>query len=168
MLQEYTSAKTSLKQVPAGFKIVDKYFTWYQGTVNLDIGGGKYDLMTNALKEKGVTNLVYDPYNRSVVHNVKIVFKISEMSVDTVTIFNVLNVIKEHEMQINVLNLALEAVRDDGMLFVRSTYKNPAKQSGVTKSGTFQHYLTQQDYLEMVKEVFPGAKLKYGIIFAHK
>jgi len=168
MLQEYTSAKTSLKQVPAGFKIVDKYFTWYQGTVNLDIGGGKYDLMTNALKEKGVTNLVYDPYNRSVVHNVKIVYKISEMSVDTVTIFNVLNVIKEHDIQMDVIKLAYNSLKKGGMVFVRSTYKNPAKQSGVTKSGTFQHYLTQQDYLEMVKEVFPKAKLKYGIIFAHK
>ena len=168
MLQEYTSAKTSLKQVPAGFKIVDKYFTWYQGTVNLDIGGGKYDLMTNALKEKGVTNLVYDPYNRSVVHNVKIVYKISEMSVDTVTIFNVLNVIKEHDIQMDVIKLAYNSLKKGGMVFVRSTYKNPAKQSGVTKSGTFQHYLTQQDYLEMVKEVFPGAILKYGIIYSFK
>jgi hypothetical protein len=168
MLQEYTSAKTSIKQVPAGFKIVDKYFGWYQGTVNLDIGGGKYDLMTDVLKEKGVTNLVYDPYNRSVVHNVKIVYKISEMSVDTVTIFNVLNVIKEHDIQMDVIKLAYNSLKKGGMVFVRSTYKNPAKQSGVTKSGTFQHYLTQEDYLEMIKEVFPEAKLKYGIIFAHK
>jgi len=168
MPQEYTSAKTSLKQVPAGFKIVDKYFTWYQGTVNLDIGGGKYDLMTEALKEKGVTNLVYDPYNRTMVHNLKIIYKISEVSVDTVTIFNVLNVIKEKFIQLEVLYLAKSALKDGGVLYVRSTYKNPAKQSGVTKSGTFQHYLTQQDYLEMVKEVFPEAKLKYGIIFAHK
>ena len=168
MQQEYTSAKTSLKQIPAGFKIVDKYFTWYQGIVNLDIGGGKYDLMTEALKEKGVENLVYDPYNRSVVHNVKIVFKISEMSVDTVTIFNVLNVIKEHDIQMNVIKLAYNSLKKGGMVFVRSTYKNPAKQSGVTKSGTFQHYLTQEDYLEMVKEVFPGAILKYGIIYSFK
>ena len=168
MLQEYTSAKTSLKQVPAGFKIVDKYFGWKPNTINLDIGGGKYDLMTEALKEKGVENLVYDPYNRSVVHNLKIHNRIIEAGVETATIFNVLNVIKEHDIQLEVLYLANWALKDGGMLFVRSTYKNPAKQSGVTKSGSFQHYLTQQDYLEMVKKVFPGAKLKYGIIFAHK
>jgi hypothetical protein len=168
MPQEYTSAKTSLKQVPAGFKIVDKYFGWKPNTINLDIGGGKYDLMTNALKEKGVDNLVFDPYNRSQKHNNDVLMICRQFGADTVTIFNVLNVIKEYEMQINVLNLALDAVRDDGMLFVRSTYKNPAKQSGVTKSGSFQHYLTQQDYLEMVKEVFPGAILKYGIIYSFK
>ena len=168
MLQEYTSAKTSIKQVPAGFKIVDKYFGWKPDTTNLDIGGGKYDLMTDALKEKGVTNLVYDPYNRSLVDNLKVVYRITETSVDTVTIFNVLNVIKERMIQSQLLFMAKSALKDGGVLYVRSTYKNPAKQSGVTKSGTFQHYLTQQDYLEIVKEVFPGAILKYGIIYSFK
>jgi len=169
MQQEYTSAKTSLKQIPAGFKIVDKYFTWYQGTVNLDIGGGKYDLMTEALKEKGVTNLVYDPYNRSMKHNVDVVNTVIRIKgVHTATIFNVLNVIKERENQTAVIRLAFDSLKKGGIVFVRSTYKNPAKVSGVTKSGTFQHYLTQQEYLEIVKEVFPEAKLKFGIIYAHK
>ena len=169
MIQEFTSARTSLKQVPAGFKIVDKYFTWYQGTVNLDIGGGKYDLMTEALKEKGVTNLVYDPYNRSMKHNVDVVNTVIRIKgVHTATIFNVLNVIKERENQTAVIRLAFDSLKKGGIVFVRSTYKNPAKVSGVTKSGTFQHYLTQQEYLEIVKEVFPEAKLKFGIIYAHK
>jgi hypothetical protein len=166
--QEYTSAKTSIKQVPAGFNIVDKYFGWQPNTVNLDIGGGKYDLMTEKLLEKSVTNLVYDPYNRSMVHNLKVVNRISEISVDTVTIFNVLNVIKERFIQSEVLYLAKSALKTGGYVFVRSTYKNPAKVSGVTKSGTFQHYLTQKEYLEIVKEVFPNAELKYGLIYATK
>lgn len=169
MKQEYTSAKSCIKQIPAGFKIVDKYFIWYKGTVNLDIGGGKYDLMTEALKEKGVENLVYDPYNKSQEHNDNVMDRVSRMhGVHTVTIFNVLNVIKEREIQIEALKLAYNALKLGGMVFVRSTYKNPKKASGVTKSGTFQHYLTQEEYLEIVKEVFPEAKLKFGIIFAHK
>jgi hypothetical protein len=168
MIQEYTSAKTSMKQIPAGFKIVDKYFGWKPNTINLDIGGGKYDLMTEALKEKGVANLIFDPYNRSQKHNDDVLKACRQFGANTVTIFNVLNVIKEYEMQINVLNLALEAVRDSGMVFVRSTYMNPSKQSGVTKSGSFQHYLNQKDYLEIVKTVFPNAQLKHGIIFASK
>jgi len=168
MKQEYSSAKTSIKQVPAGFKIVDKYFGWQPHTINFDIGGGKYDLMTEALKEKDVDNLIFDPYNRSQKHNDDVLKACRLFGANTVTIFNVLNVIKEYEMQINVLNLALEAVRDDGMVFVRSTYMNPAKRSGVTKSGTFQHYLTMKEYLEIVQKVFPTAKLKYGIIYATK
>lgn len=166
--QEYTSAKTSIKQVPAGFSIVAKYFGWQPNSVNLDIGGGKYELMTEELSKKRVINLVYDPYNRSLEHNLKIVNNIREISVDTVTVFNVLNVIKERFIQLEVLYLAKSALKDGGYIFVRSTYKNPAKVSGVTKKGTFQHYKTQKEYLEIVKEIFPNAKLEYGIISAMK
>jgi hypothetical protein len=168
MEHEYLSARTSIKQIPAGFKIVDKYFGWQPGTINFDIGGGKYDLMTRKLKEKFVTNLIFDPYSRSTEHNNRVLSICRRFPIDTVTIFNVLNVIKEYEMQINVLNLALETLKEGGMVFVRSTYKNPAKASGMTKSGTFQHYLTQNEYLEMVKTVFPDAELKHGLIFAKK
>ena len=166
MEQEYTSAKSSLKQVPAGFNIVDKYFGWKPNTLNLDIGGGKYDLMTERLLEKSVTNLVYDPYNRSKEHNDDVLMACRQFGVETVTVFNVLNVIKEREVQLEVLKLAFRSLQDSGMVFVRSTYKNPKKVSGPTKSGTFQHYMTQQEYLEIVKEVFPNAELKYGIIYA--
>jgi hypothetical protein len=168
MKQEYTSAKSCVKQIPAGFKIIDKYFGWKPLTINLDIGGGKYDLMTDALKEKRVTNLIFDPYNRSQKHNDDILLICDYAIIDTVTIFNVLNVIKEYEIQINVLNLALGSLKDGGMVFVRSTYMNPNKASGVTKSGTFQHYLTMNQYLELVGKVFPNAELKYGIIYATK
>jgi hypothetical protein len=162
------SAKTSIKQVPAGFGIVDKYFGWQPNSVNLDIGGGKYDLMTERLLAKSVTNLVYDPYNRSMVHNLKVVNRISEISVDTATVFNVLNVIEARLTQLSVLYLAKSALKDGGYVFVRSTYMNPAKVSGLTKSGTYQHYKTQKEYLEIVKEVFPNAELKHGIIYATK
>jgi hypothetical protein len=168
MKQEYTSAKSCIKQIPAGFKIVNKYFGWKPFTNNLDIGGGKYDMMTIALAEKSVCNLVYDPYNRTDEHNKNVLSICNDVLIETVTIFNVLNVIKEREIQINVLKLAYNALKFGGMVFVRSTYKNPKKVSGATKSGTFQHYLTQEQYLEIVKEVFPNAVLKHGIIFAIK
>jgi len=169
MIQEYTSARTSRKQVPAGFKIVDKCFGWQANTINLDIGGGKYDLMTEKLLEKNVTNLIYDPYNRSMQHNCDVVNTVIRIEgVDTVTIFNVLNVIKERMIQSEVLFMAKSALKDGGMLYVRSTYMNPTKRSGVTKSGTYQHYLTQKEYLEMVKKVFSKAELKFGIIYARK
>jgi len=166
MEQKYCSAKTSVKQIPAGFKIVDKYFGWQPNTVNLDIGGGKYDLMTEKLLEKSVTNLIFDPYNRSLVHNITVINKIYMNDVDTVTIFNVLNVIMEEEIQIEVLNLAYKALKNEGMVYVRSTYMNPNKVSGVTKSGSFQHYKTPGEYLEIVKKVFPDARLEHGIIYA--
>lgn len=167
-MQEYSSAKSSIKQIPAGFKIIDKYFGWKPNTINFDIGGGKYNLFTEKLLEKNVTNLVFDPYNRTNEHNNNVLSIVKRFGADSVTIFNVLNVIKEREIQINVLNLALETLKSGGHVFVRSTYMNPKKVSGVTKSGTFQHYLTQKEYLKIVKNVFPNAELKHGLIYAVK
>ena len=169
MWQKYTSAKSSIKQVPAGFKIVDKHFGWQPNTFNFDIGGGKYDLMTEKLLEKNVTNLIFDPYNRNLTHNLDVIRTIFKNGgIDTATIFNVLNVIKEPEIQLTVLNMAKAALKKGGIVFVRSTYMNPAKVSGVTKKGTFQHYKTQKEYLDIVKEIFPNAKLEYSIISAVK
>ena len=165
--QEFSSEKTSLKQIPAGFNIVDKYFGWQPNTVNLDIGGGKYDLMTEKLLERSVTNLIFDPYNRSYKHNEDVLLE-ALLGVNTVTIFNVLNVVKEKELQLDILNLANKTLLVGGRVFVRSTYMNPKKVSGVTKSGTFQHYLTQKEYLIIIKEVFPNAILKNEIISAIK
>lgn len=167
-MQEYTSAKSSIKQVPAGFKLIDKHFGWKPNTINFDIGGGKYDLFTKKLSDKNITNLVYDPYNRTSEHNDRVISIVRSFGADTVTIFNVLNVIKEYEMQINVLNLALDVLKSGGGIFVKSTYMNPNKTSGVTKSGTFQHYLTMNNYLNMVRVVFPNAEKKYGLIYARK
>jgi hypothetical protein len=168
MIQEYTSAKSCINQVPAGFKIVDKHFGWKPFTNNLDIGGGKYNSMTLELAKKSVCNLIYDPYNRTERHNNDVLLICNQVIIDTVTIFNVLNVIKEKEIQLEVLKLAYKKLKFGGMVFVRSTYMNSNKASGVTKSGTFQHYLTMKEYLEIVKEVFPNADLKYGIIYATK
>ena len=61
--QQYTSAKTSLKQVPAGFKIVDKYFGWKPFTNNLDIDGGKYDLIKTDLIARFLTPLSIKTYD---------------------------------------------------------------------------------------------------------
>lgn len=34
--------------------MVDKIDGWHEGTVNIDIGGGKYDTLTRTLSDKGV------------------------------------------------------------------------------------------------------------------
>jgi hypothetical protein len=135
-IQEHTSAMTSIKQVPAGFKIVDKYFGWQSYTVNLDIGGGKYDLMTEKLLEKSVTNMIYDPYNRSQVHNSDIIHTVLRIKgVDTVTIFNVLNVIKERIIQSEVLCLAKSALKVGGVCVCQINIYEPCKGLRSDKKG---------------------------------
>ena len=66
-------------------------------TINADIGGGKFDNVTEFLSEKGVENKIFDPFNRSKEHNQKIVKQIRGGQSDTATVNNVLNVIKEQK-----------------------------------------------------------------------
>ena len=166
--QQYFSEKSSIKQLPAGFNIINNYFEWKPNTINFDIGGGKYDIMTKALAEKGVTSYIYDPFNRSMWENMTALDNCASGKSDTVTIFNVLNVIQERDVQEQILWQAENALKVGGTVYVRSTYRNPKGESGETKSGTFQHALSQKDYLAMVKEVFPNALLEHGIIHATK
>ncbi|MBP0989854.1 MAG: hypothetical protein J5874_01560 [Oscillospiraceae bacterium] len=46
--------------MPALFKNPNAKF----GAVNVDIGGGKFDLAADFLAQNGTRNLVFDPYNR--------------------------------------------------------------------------------------------------------
>jgi hypothetical protein len=68
MKQEYTSEKTSRKQIPKLFRKIKLT------GVNLDIGGGKYDLVQETYGHE-FTNLVYDPFNRSETHNQEVMEK---------------------------------------------------------------------------------------------
>ena len=88
---ENNSAKTSRNIIPSAFKGFDV------GPVNLDFGGGKYDTATEFLKEKGVANLVFDPFNRPDEHNVQIMHEVVVNGCDSITCLNVLNVISESE-----------------------------------------------------------------------
>jgi hypothetical protein len=166
--QQYFSEKSSIKQLPAGFNIVNNYFGWKPDTINFDIGGGRYDIMTKVLAEVGVSSFIYDPFNRTIWENMTALDNCANGKSDTVTIFNVLNVIQERDVQQQILYQAENALKIGGSVYVRSTYKNPKGVSEETKSGTFQHALSQKDYLVMVKEVFPNALLEHGIIHATK
>lgn len=90
MAQQFQCSKTSRPQVARGFKRID----WVAGQINLDYGGGKYDMATEFLKTLDVMNLVYDPYNRSEEDN-HFALTMGYHHSTTTTCFNVLNVIKE-------------------------------------------------------------------------
>lgn len=63
--QEITSAKTSIKQVAGLFKDKNAKF----GKTNIDVGGGRFNLVTDYLAERGTKNMVFDPYNRGADEN---------------------------------------------------------------------------------------------------
>ena len=104
--QQYTSAQTSRSQVPALHRALLKAGVWASGTVNVDIGGGRFDKASQELSKSFVTNLVYDPYNRSQEHNDTVLLKLQERGADTATVANVLCVIAEDHLRAGVVALA--------------------------------------------------------------
>lgn len=112
--QNITSADTSIKQIPALFKDKNARF----GDVNVDIGGGRFDLATEYLRGQGTENLVFDPYNRSEeVNSATLKYLQDGNRADTATCANVLNVIAEPEARANVILEAAKAIKPDGTAY---------------------------------------------------
>ena len=165
--QEYTSAGTSQSQVAKGFGIVAKHIGWKPDTLNVDLGGGRYDHGVKFLAAHGVESHVLDPFNRSPEHNQKVAELVKARGgADTVTLFNVLNTIKEPEIHREVLKAAQSHLRPGGRLFV-SVYSGD--KSGVgrqTKKDSWQRNEELKAYLKTVHSVFPNAGIQKGVIHA--
>lgn len=163
--QEYTSKNTSINgnKLPAIFKLVH----FNPGTTNLDYGGGKFDNVTEYLEDMGVTNLVYDPFNRSVQHNRDVLSRVRKQGgADTVTISNVLNVIQEESVRKDILIRTSKLVKPGGNVYITVYEGNGSGESAPTKSG-YQRNLKTEEYLEEIKEVYPDAIRKGKLIVCY-
>lgn len=165
--QEYTSEKTSINtsKVPAIFKLIK---TWKPGTINLDYGGGRFDIATDYLyDEYDVTNLIYDPFNRSSKHNSYVLTTLhNNGGADTATCSNVLNVIKEYDVRINVLENISKLLKPNGTLYITVYEGGKDQVEGPTGSG-YQLARKTAEYLDEIKEVFPDATRKGKLIICH-
>lgn len=168
--QAVTSRNTSINgnKLPRAFTVVSEKFGWEPGTVNLDIGGGRYDNATEFLETYGVSNLVFDPYNRSVEHNQKVLEQVSGGGADTVTLSNVLCVISEREIQDKVLRLAHDSLKAFGTVYI-TLYEGDGSGAGrMTGKDQWQENRKLSDYLKQVKAVFGCAEMRWGMIWAIK
>jgi hypothetical protein len=165
MTEKNNVAVTSLNQVPAIFKKMEVI----PGTVNLDIGGGKYDKGTEFLKELGVTNLIYDTFNRSQEHNDTVMdYLINKEDVDTVTISNVLCVVEEYAIRASILRLAKTFLKSNGVCYI-SVYECDKTGVGkVTKTGSYQSNRKYKDYLDEVRAIFDIVETRKGMIIARR
>lgn len=149
------SAYTSTRQIPSAFKAFEL------GPVNLDVGGGRFEDGTQFLSEHGVTNLVWDRFNRSERHNKMVMNRIQYKGCDTITVLNVLNVIDADERKTlynEVLFLSLDnnhapiifqvyegnrtGIRDTGKT-VQNNMKTSAYESEVNDWFKHTHTITR-------------------------
>ena len=163
--QEFTSANTSINQskTPATFGRVK----WKRGTVNADIGGGKFDNATKMLAGKGVKNLIYDPFNRTRGHNANVAKQIGEGGADTATVNNVLNVIKEPANRHKVIAQASDAIKLDGEAYFLIYEGNKTSQGAQTKAG-YQNNLKAKDYIKEISRYFGKVTQRGNLLVASK
>lgn len=164
--QEYTSANTSINssKLPAIFKLINLS----PNTINLDFGGGRFDNASEYLATKDVTNLIYDPYNRSSEHNKNVLDTIRKNNgADTATCSNVLNVIKEENARHIVIQNIYNLLKSNGIAYF-TVYEGTGKgNEGATKSG-YQLNRKTVDYIDEIKEVFSNVSRKGKLIIANK
>ncbi len=165
--QEFTSAATSQSQIAKGLGVLAKKGVLKSGTVNLDLGGGRYDHGVKFLAGHGVTSHVLDPFNRSPEHNQKVTETIQQKGgADTVTVFNVLNTIKEPEVHLDVLQTAKKHLRRGGGLWLGVYGGDRSGVGKKTKADSWQRNEPLGAYLETVRKVFPNAVVRHGLIHA--
>lgn len=162
--QEFSSAATSINsnKLPAIYKMVN----FRSGDVVVDFGGGKFDNAVNYLKDKGVTLLVYDPYNRSAEHNKEVLRILKEHGgADAAVNSNVLNVIKEPEAREAVLKNIKKITKRGAPIYITVYEGRGDGAEGPTKSG-YQLNRKTGDYMDEVGSVFSNVKRKGKLITA--
>lgn len=150
MTQQYSSANTSINstKVPALFRKI----RWQAGTRNLDWGGGKYDTATEYLKELGVVNRIYDPFNRSPAENDA---ALACTCYDTATLSNVLNVIAERDVRIAAVAGAMQHLKPGGKLYISVYEGNHSGRGRESKPDCWQCSMPLKAYAKELAWLHP-------------
>jgi hypothetical protein len=157
--QETNSAATSRNQVPAMLNRDRDFFRQKAGDVNLDIGGGKYDLATEYLAENyQVENLVYDPFNRSGLHNRSVIQRLENQLADSATILNVLNVVYDLDSRISILEFADRYTEVGGNIYISVYIRDGSNREVETRDG-IQLNARPSFYLPEIISVFGSAEV---------
>lgn len=160
--QEITSAKTSIKQVAGLFKDKNAKF----GKTNIDVGGGRFNLVTDYLAERGTKNMAFDPYNRSVDENTATLRYLQNGGrADTATCANVLNVIREPDARANVILEVAKCIRDSGTAYF-TVYEGDGSGEGRQTSSGWQNNRKTADYVSEIGRYFDDVQRKGKLIIA--
>jgi hypothetical protein len=157
MKQKFTSAKTSVNQIPRIFKLIETHISpieWVFVIDVLDYGGGKYDTLTDKFAKMGIRNWIYDPFNRSKDHNKLVKKLLQARPADAAICSNVLNVIKEPKIRKKVLLEIKRLVKINGFIYT-SVYEGDESSKGRKTSKGWQSHRPTKNYLREIKKVFP-------------
>jgi hypothetical protein len=160
--QEHASAETSLNQVSSGIKHAVTKGLIKPNSVNVDNGGGRFDLGKNHVESnvEGAKLHVHDPYNRSEEHNEEVRNK-THGKADYVGLHNVLNVIKEPEARKEALEQTKKFMKPKTGVAHITVYEGDRTGNGRMskkdrgKGSSWQNHRPTSSYVDEVKSVFP-------------
>lgn len=161
----HSPQKTSIKQVAAGLRIGATKGIFKEGMTIVDVGGGLWEKGTEYLADKGIKNLVYDPYARSKEHNDNVIKTLNENGgADAAALNNVLNVIPTPEERVDVLKYLYHLLKP-GAQAVVTVYEGNRSGKGAKRvfsdgTSTWQENRLLGTYEKEIREALPGAKLE--------
>ena len=159
--QKIDSSGTSLNQIPATFKS----HAWKKGQRVVDVGGGKFDLGTNYLKdEHGVENIVIDPQSRSAEYNKKSIEKLNKKPADVGSIMNTLNTIPKSNRR-EAMKTSIRHTKPDAVHLIQIYEGDGSGVGGETPRG-WQNNLKTEAYIPEVKKLFKDVTRKGNLITA--
>lgn len=167
--QEFSSANTSINQtrLPKAFTVID--WNGMENKCNLDFGGGKFNNATEYLKKRfNVTNLIIDPYNRSADWNNDAKQKILLNGLNTATVLNVLNVIKEHDCRVQAIKEVFSLIKQGGTCYFQIYEGDKSAIGRQTKADCWQNNSKTSFYISEIETCFRVIKQKGNIITAEK
>jgi len=133
--------------VPKLFKKV----RWRSYTVNLDVGGGHHEDATLYLAERKVTNVVYDPDNRSAKHNAKAIsFVLGIGGSHSVTLSDVLNLYPSWKDRDAILYYSKFLARKGAPIYI-SVYEGDIDQYTDAVSKRFRIINISSDIITAIK-----------------
>jgi hypothetical protein len=160
--QTITSARTSVNQLPAVLRLINKTTKWparfwVDVDTVLDYGGGKYDRLTEALAKMGVRNLIYDPFNRSDDHNACIRGLVEARPADVGILSNVLNVVRKPAVRQEILeNLKKWVDPEGGRIYITVHEGDKSSKGRRTRCG-WQSNRPAKNYMREIRRVFPNS-----------
>lgn len=171
-IQEHTSADTSLNQISAGLRYAVRNGLIKPNSVNLDIGGGKFNQGIEYVETCVPSSrlLIYDKYNRSEENNSNVLNK-AKFICRYVGIHNTLNVVKEVEVRADILDDAKNFMTSNGVVHITiyegdKTGNSRQSKQDRGRGSSWQEHRTIESYLAEIKEIFPESA--YEIVLKRK
>lgn len=169
--QEFASAETAINGKQGKLPAVFKKATIPDGALVLDYGGGTVEseaVAQDYLNQFNATEMLYDPFNQTAEHNRNVVSELRKNGgADVGICSNVLNVIKEEEVRLDLLNKIKKLLKPGAIAYI-SVYEGGGSGEGAaTQSGkSYQNKRKLATYLDEVQSVFPEATRKGAVIIA--